>query len=280
MAEIRAALGGGPFVFNLGHGILPQTPPEHVAELARLLAEPAAASRTGTRADVTRRAVVLMNLGGPDSPDAVRPFLYNLFSDTAIIRLPAPLRLPLAALIASRRAADRAARSMPSSAAPRRCSPIRRRRRARSKRELGAGPSLLYRDALLAPADRGGGVRGQAMDAGRDRAAAALSAILDDDDAILARRLGARGDSGSASTRRPDASAPIPTRPVLSRRSRPRPATALDAARAETHPIRLLFSAHGLPEKIVRSGDPYPREVATTAAALLRALARRNDQPG
>lgn len=38
--EIRRALGGGPFIFNLGHGVLPQTPPEHVAALARLLAEP------------------------------------------------------------------------------------------------------------------------------------------------------------------------------------------------------------------------------------------------
>ena len=37
------ALGGGPFVFNLGHGILPQTPPEHVAALA------AAARRAGCR---------------------------------------------------------------------------------------------------------------------------------------------------------------------------------------------------------------------------------------
>jgi uroporphyrinogen decarboxylase len=34
---IRAALQGGPFVFNLGHGIVPQTPPEHVATLAELL---------------------------------------------------------------------------------------------------------------------------------------------------------------------------------------------------------------------------------------------------
>lgn len=31
--EILAALGDGPFVFNLGHGIVPQTPPEHVAQL-------------------------------------------------------------------------------------------------------------------------------------------------------------------------------------------------------------------------------------------------------
>jgi uroporphyrinogen decarboxylase len=37
--ELRAALGGGPYVFNLGHGVLPQTPPENVATLASLLAE-------------------------------------------------------------------------------------------------------------------------------------------------------------------------------------------------------------------------------------------------
>jgi uroporphyrinogen decarboxylase len=45
VADIREALGSGPLVFNLGHGILPQTPPEHVAELARLLAGPLPAIR-------------------------------------------------------------------------------------------------------------------------------------------------------------------------------------------------------------------------------------------
>ena len=52
---------------------------------------------------MARVAVVLMNLGGPDSPAAVRPFLNNLFSDPAIIDLPAPLRRPLAWLIARQR---------------------------------------------------------------------------------------------------------------------------------------------------------------------------------
>jgi ferrochelatase len=49
-------------------------------------------------------AVVLFNLGGPDSLDAVEPFLRNLFSDPAIINLPGLVRRPLARLIARRRA--------------------------------------------------------------------------------------------------------------------------------------------------------------------------------
>lgn len=33
-------------------------------------------------------AVLLLNLGGPETVDDVQPFLYNLFSDPDIIRLP------------------------------------------------------------------------------------------------------------------------------------------------------------------------------------------------
>ena len=36
--ELCQTLGGGPFVFNLGHGVLPETPPENVEVLASLLA--------------------------------------------------------------------------------------------------------------------------------------------------------------------------------------------------------------------------------------------------
>lgn len=36
-AAIAIALRGRPHIFNLGHGVLPETPPEHVAELVRLL---------------------------------------------------------------------------------------------------------------------------------------------------------------------------------------------------------------------------------------------------
>jgi ferrochelatase len=47
-----------------------------------------------------RVAVVLFNLGGPDGPADVQPFLKNLFSDPAIIRIAPPLRWLLARLIA------------------------------------------------------------------------------------------------------------------------------------------------------------------------------------
>ena len=32
--RVLKALGKGPFIFNLGHGIVPPTPPENVARLA------------------------------------------------------------------------------------------------------------------------------------------------------------------------------------------------------------------------------------------------------
>lgn len=52
-----------------------------------------------------RLGVVLFQLGGPDSLDAIEPFLYNLFSDPDIIDFPLAklARQPLARLIANRR---------------------------------------------------------------------------------------------------------------------------------------------------------------------------------
>ncbi len=48
-------------------------------------------------------AVVLFNLGGPDKLDNVEPFLFNLFNDPAILNLPSFVRYPLAKLISKRR---------------------------------------------------------------------------------------------------------------------------------------------------------------------------------
>ncbi len=48
-------------------------------------------------------AVILFNLGAPDSMQAVRPFLFNLFADKNIIRLPYLLRMFLAYVISKKR---------------------------------------------------------------------------------------------------------------------------------------------------------------------------------
>jgi len=48
-------------------------------------------------------AVILFNLGGPDKLDNVEPFLFNLFNDPAILNLPSFIRFPLAKLISKKR---------------------------------------------------------------------------------------------------------------------------------------------------------------------------------
>lgn len=51
-----------------------------------------------------KTAIILFNLGGPDSLDAVKPFLFNLFNDKAIIGAPNPIRWLLAKYISAKRA--------------------------------------------------------------------------------------------------------------------------------------------------------------------------------
>ena len=51
-----------------------------------------------------KKAIILFNLGGPDKIENVEPFLFNLFNDPAILNLPTFLRYPLAKLISKRRA--------------------------------------------------------------------------------------------------------------------------------------------------------------------------------
>ena len=51
-----------------------------------------------------KKAIILFNLGGPDRLENVEPFLFNLFNDPAILNVPRFLRYPLAKLISKRRA--------------------------------------------------------------------------------------------------------------------------------------------------------------------------------
>ena len=50
-----------------------------------------------------KKAIILFNLGGPDSNESIEPFLFNLFNDPEILNLPTIFRYPLAKLISKRR---------------------------------------------------------------------------------------------------------------------------------------------------------------------------------
>eukprot|EP00406_Dinophysis_acuminata_P073800 CAMPEP_0179258918 /NCGR_PEP_ID=MMETSP0797-20121207/25559_1 /TAXON_ID=47934 /ORGANISM="Dinophysis acuminata, Strain DAEP01" /LENGTH=361 /DNA_ID=CAMNT_0020966957 /DNA_START=51 /DNA_END=1136 /DNA_ORIENTATION=- len=66
------------------------------------VADSTAVDKMGSTPKV-KRAVVLLNLGGPTSMDEVRPFLFSLFNDPATIDLPNPFRYLLATLLSSSR---------------------------------------------------------------------------------------------------------------------------------------------------------------------------------
>ena len=51
-------------------------------------------------------AIVIFNLGGPDKPEAIQPFLFNLFNDPAILMVPNPFRWILAKIISILRAPE------------------------------------------------------------------------------------------------------------------------------------------------------------------------------
>ena len=56
-----------------------------------------------------KRAVVLLNLGGPLQREDIPPFLFNFFMDKNIIRAPLPVRYALAKWVSFKRSRGEAA---------------------------------------------------------------------------------------------------------------------------------------------------------------------------
>jgi protoporphyrin/coproporphyrin ferrochelatase len=221
--------------------------------------------------EMIRTAVVLMNLGGPDSLDAVEPFLFNLFKDPAIIRLPAPLRLPLAWLVA--------------------------RRRARTAREIyvrlgGASPLLANTKAQAQAVEAvlGDGHRCfVAMRYWHPTSAETAGAVAEwAPNKIVCLPLYPQFSTTTTASSLADWRCAMVSqgldRPTWSVCSYPvaggfvaavagliRP--ALETACSAGKPPRLLLTAHGLPKRIVLAGDPYPTQVEMTAQAVVAALA-------
>lgn len=217
-------------------------------------------------------AIVLFNLGGPDSLQAVKPFLCNLFSDPAIINLPAPLRLPLAWFIATRR------------------TPF-----TRSMYELIGDRSPLLKEteaqahALeMALAKSGHAVR--CFIAMRywhpfiEETAQAVNNWAPDHIVLLplypqysTTTTASSLDTWKQASAKAGLQAPE-TRACCYPWEENFIAAEVElieeilARRRPSLSYRLLFSAHGLPRKIIARGDPYQWQVEGSVEAILRAL--------
>ncbi len=214
--------------------------------------------------------VVLLNMGGPESTAAVRPFLEELFSDPAILPLPAAIRLPLARWIARMRAS----RVVPRYERIGGRSPLVEITRAQAgalARELrGGGGSWHVEPAMRYTPPRAAEALARLRERGAERlvvlplypqySEATTGSSLRD----LERALEAAG------------MAELPRAVVRSWHDHPGYAGALAEAVREaleglSDPV-VLFSAHSLPERAVRRGDPYLDHVKATVEAVRERL--------
>ena len=225
-----------------------------------------------------RLAVVLFNLGGPDGPKAVRPFLFNLFNDPEIITLPAPARLALATLISTTRTKSAQA----------------------NYAKMGGGSPLLPETIAQAGVleatlkDLFAHMEAKVFVAMRywtpDTAAAAAAVKAYDPDEIVllplypqfsttttgsSLKAWRKAYTGRGKVR---AVCCYPLDDGLIEAHVQRIRGAWKAAGAPTG-VRLLFSAHGLPEQVVKRGDPYQAQVEATAAAVAARLGGAPDWP-
>ena len=220
-----------------------------------------------------RVAIVLFNLGGPDRPEAIKPFLLNLFSDPAILRVPGFVRPLLARIIAS-------ARLKPATA---------------NYAILGGRSPLLgltedqgrALEAALPELEAKCFIAMRYWHPFSDAAAQAVKA-WDPDEVVLlplypqfsttttgSSLTAWRAASVRAGLAKPttalccyhaDGGFAAATATLLRRSLVQMRATAGNGA------FRVLFSAHGLPESIVKAGDPYQFQVERTVGAVLAQL--------
>jgi protoporphyrin/coproporphyrin ferrochelatase len=215
-----------------------------------------------------KRAVVVFNLGGPDRPDSVEPFLFNLFNDRAVLRLPGPLRWPIARAIARHRAPT--ARGI--------------------YEKLGGGSPLLANTEMQARAlERRLGPETRVFIAMRywhPFASEAARAVKEwGAGEILLLPLYPQFSTTTTASSLADwhraahrAGVAAPSRAVCCYPDEP---GFIAAIAGEVRKIirlwrgdgqkRILFSAHGLPEQIART-DPYPWQMTQTVAAIRAAL--------
>ncbi|ANC92589.1 ferrochelatase [Azospirillum humicireducens] len=227
-----------------------------------------------------RVAVVLFNLGGPDAPEAVRPFLFNLFADPAIIRLPNPFRFLIASLISGRRA--KPATEIYAQLGGK--SPLLENTEA----QAAALEAALGADPGAEPAADGAETKVFiAMRYWHPMSAetAARVKAYDPDLVVLLPlypQFSTTTTASSAKVWHETAKTVGLTAPTRLLCCYPTQAGFIDASADLIRPLyeaakahgtpRVLFSAHGLPKKVVAGGDPYQWQCERTAESIAAAL--------
>ena len=222
-----------------------------------------------------RIAVVLFNLGGPDDAASVRPFLFNLFNDPAIIGLPGFARTPLARLISSRREKSAQANYAMMDAGG--GSPLK----AETLKQMAA------LDARLASALPGDEVRSfiamRYWHPLTEESAIDVAAFGPDEVVLLplypqfsttttqsSLKAWKAAYAGSGRSRAV-CCYPRTAGWIKAQAESVREKLAEAAKDYPDRPVRVLFSAHGIPEKLIAQGDPYQEQVEATAAAVAEA---------
>lgn len=227
-----------------------------------------------------KTAVVLFNLGGPDSKAAIKPFLFNFFTDPNIIRLPYPFRWLIAKLIAARRS---------------------KREAGTSYGELGDKSPLLENsqaqaDALGKLLNDTGSIEYKTFIAMRywhpmaDEICAAVKNWNPDNIVLLplypqysTTTTRSSYQAWKTACEKSGLSKPsnlvccYPTENGFIQASAENIKSVYDQAIADTGKApRILMSAHGLPEDIVKDGDPYQWQCEQSAAEIIAATGIEN----
>ncbi len=222
-----------------------------------------------------RVAIVLFNLGGPDRPEAIRPFLLNLFSDPAILRVPFFVRPLLARLIAGMRVKP----ATENYAILGGRSPLLELTEEQARALEGALPELDVRcfTAMrywhpfareVAPEVKAWGPDEVVLLPLYPQYSTTTTGSSLTDWREAAARAGLVAPTTTLCCYHSDPGYVSATAAML--------ADAWHKARAATPAgtgLRVLFSAHGLPETIVKRGDPYQSQIERTSGLLARALA-------
>jgi len=216
-------------------------------------------------------AVVLFNLGGPDCPEAIKPFLLNLFRDPAILRVPFFIRPLLARIIAGARVKP----ATENYAILGGKSPLLdlTRDQARALEQALAGPELEVRCFIAMrywhpfSLETAAEVRDWGADEvfllplyphfSTTTTGSSLAAWRD-----AAIKIGLARPVTTLCCWFNDHAYVAATAAIVRR-------SLEEARQTATAPLRILFSAHGLPEIIVEKGDPYQFQIESTVKSVV-----------